>query len=117
MKTKKKFGDFDELRDYVREDIKVFKYETFFIVKIENLITMISDNPFDTTLTDIGVSSDFKTLERQDGRSREIEREGFCYSNGRDDMPTNVFKAIANHYNVDLEDDLNQFLKFDQESA
>jgi len=30
-------------------------------------------------------------------------------------MPTNVFKAIANYYNVDLEDDLNEFLGFDQE--
>lgn len=109
MKTKKKFEDFDELRDSVDEEIKIFKYNTFFLVKIEKLITIVSNNPLDTSLTPIGVSSDFQALERQDGKSREIEREDFCYSAGREDMPTNVFKAIANHYHVDLEDDLNQF--------
>jgi len=35
MKTKKKFEDFDDLRSYVGEDIRVFEYENFFIVKIE----------------------------------------------------------------------------------
>lgn len=114
---KKKFGDFDELREYTKREIKVFKYETFFLVQIGKLLTIVSDNPFDTELTMIGVSSDFETLEKQDGKSREIELENFCYSNGREDMPTNVLKAIANYFGVDLEDDLNQFLKFDQEGA
>jgi len=39
---------------------------------------MVSDNALDTKLKEIGVSSDFQPLERQNGKSREIEKKIFA---------------------------------------
>ena len=112
---RKKFEDFDDLRDEVDHEIKIYEYEHYHLVKIGKAMFIITDDKFDIKLNLIGFSEDFQAVERPNGQSREIEQENRCYSYGsRDEMPLYVFKAIAQYFNYDLADDLNYFLKHDK---
>jgi hypothetical protein len=92
--TKQEIEGINDLRDKTGNEIRVYEYERFYLIKVNQMLTLVKQEKNDYSITKLGYVENFKLIDDINYlNGREIEMENRLDHN-KNYMPSYVWKAL-----------------------